>query len=227
MRVAVWKHPYAFVYVVSDVPEDYRSRLHDWWPVENSFLKQYANGPDMEIIAGNFEKHGVESLEQLLKIRPAPWEQALSALIEKLAGTGIRWYIHGSAAMAIWGIDVAPPCLDIIFRDLSDFDRIRQLFLGETIYPIERCEGWILGGGGGLFVHANIGLAFLNATDVPSDISQLKEVDWKGRDMSQLKEVEWMGRKIAISPLEWLKRDNQDYGRPERVELIERFLNKR
>jgi hypothetical protein len=34
-----------------------------------------------------------------------------------------------------------------------------------------------------------------------------------------------MGRKIAISPLEWLKRDNLNYGRSERVELIERFMN--
>lgn len=216
MKVAILKNPYAFAYVVSDVPEDSRSRLLDdlYWPVENSFLKQYANVPDMETIADNFEQHGVESLEQLLKIRPAPWEQALSALIEKLAGTGIRWYIHGSAAMAIWGIDVAPRNLDIIFPDLSDFDRIRQLFLDETIYPIERCEGWIMGGLGGLFAHANVSIAFMNATDVPFN-------------MSPLKEVEWMGKKIAISPLEWLKRDNQNYGRTERVELIERFLNKR
>ena len=216
MKIAVLRNRYAsFAYVVSDVPEDCQSRLLDdlYWPVESSFLKQYANVPDMEIIAGNFQKHGVESLEQLLNIQPAPWEQALSAFIEKLAGTGIRWYIHGSAAMAIWGIDVAPRDLNIIFPDLSDFDRIRQLFLGETIYPIERCEGWIMGGLGGLFVHANIGLAFMNATDVPFDMSQLKEVDW-------------MGWKIAISPLEWLKRDNENYGRSERVELIERFLNK-
>ena len=215
MKVAVLKNPYAFAYVVSEVPEEGRSRLLDdlYWPVENSFLKQWGNDPDMEIIAGNFKTHGVESLEQLLKIRPAPWEQALSAFIEKLDGTGIRWYIHGSAAMAIWRIDVSPRNLDIIFPDLSDFDRIRQLFLGEIIYPIERCEGWIMGGLGGLFAHANIGLAFMKASDIPFD-------------MSQLKEVEWMGRKIAISPLEWLKRDNQNYGRSERVELIERFMNK-
>ncbi len=179
----------------------------------------------MEIITGNFQKHGVESLEQLLKFRPAPWKQALSILIEKLAGTGIRWYIHGSAAMAIWGINVPPRDLNIIFPDLSDFDRVRQLFLGETIYPLERCEGWIMGGLGGLFVQANIGIAFMNATDIPSDISQLKEVDWKGRDMSQLMEVEWLGKKIVISPLAWLKHDNQNYGRTERVELIERFMN--
>jgi hypothetical protein len=215
MKVAVLRNPYAFAYVVSDVPEHGRSRLLDdlYWPVEHSFLKQYENGPDTEIVAGNFQKHGVEALEQLLKIQPAPWEQALSALIEKLAGMGIRWYFHGSAAMAIWGIEVAPRNLDIIFPDLSDFDCVRQLFLGDLISPIERCEGWIMGGLGGLFVRANIGLAFMNATDVPFD-------------MSQLKEVEWMGRKIAISPLEWLKRDNRNYGRSERAELVERFMNK-
>ncbi|HOF88735.1 MAG TPA: hypothetical protein PLZ36_11630 [Armatimonadota bacterium] len=215
MKVAVLKNPYTFAYVVSDVPEEYRSRLLDdlYWPVEHSFLKQWGHDPDMEIIAGNFETHGVESLAQLLKIRPAPWEQALSAFIEKLAGTGIRWYIHGSAAMAIWGIDVAPRDLNIIFPDLSDFDRVRQLFLAETIYPIELCPGWLMGGLGGVFIHANIGLAFMNASDVPFD-------------MRPLTEVEWMGRTIAISPLEWLKRDNQHYGRAERVELIERFMNK-
>jgi hypothetical protein len=214
MKVAVLKNPYTFAYVVSDVPEDGRSRLLDdlYWPVEHSFLKQWGESPDMEIIAGNFEQHGVESLEQLLKIRPTPWEQALSAFSEKLAGTGIRWYIHGSAAMAIWGIDVAPRDLNIIFPDLSDFDRVRQLFLADTIYPLELCPGWVAAGLGGLFIHANIGLAFMNASDVPFDMSPLQEVDW-------------MGRKIAISPLEWLKRDNQHYGRAERVELIERFMH--
>lgn len=215
MKVAVLKNQYTFAYVVSDVPEEYRSRLVDdlYWPVEHSFLKQWGNDPDMEIIAGNFITHGVESLEQLLKIRPAPWKQALSAFIEKLVGTGIRWYIHGSAAMAIWGIDVVPRDLNIIFPDLSDFDRVRQLFLAETIYPIELCPGWLMGGLGGLFIHANIGLAFMNATDVLFDMSQLKEVDW-------------MGEKIAISPLEWQRRDNQNYGRGERVELIKSFMNK-
>ncbi|OPZ86332.1 MAG: hypothetical protein BWY76_00996 [bacterium ADurb.Bin429] len=215
MKVAVLKNPYTFAYVVSDVPEECRSRLLDdlYWPVEQSFLKQWSDGPGIEIVAGNFEKHGVESLEQLMKIRPAPWEQALSAFIEKLAGTGIRWYIHGSAAMALWGIAVAPRDLNIIFPDLADFDRVRQHFLSETIYPLERCEGWLMGGLGGLFIHANIGLAFNNATDVPFD-------------MRPLKEMEWRGRTIAISPLEWLIRDNQHYGRSERVALIERFMSK-
>ncbi|HEX2949033.1 MAG TPA: hypothetical protein VHV83_05630 [Armatimonadota bacterium] len=76
MKVAVLKNPYAFAYVVSDVPEEYRSRLPDdlYWPVEHSFLKQWGDNLNIEIIAGNFETHGVESLEQLLKIRPAPWD---------------------------------------------------------------------------------------------------------------------------------------------------------
>lgn len=215
MKVAVLKNPYTYAYVVSDVPEEHRSRLLAdlYWPVERSFLKQWGHDPDMEIIAGNFKTHGVESLEQFLKIRPAPWEQALSAFTEKLADTGIRWYIHGSAAMAIWGIDVVPRDLNIVFPDVSEFDRVRQLVLAETLYPLERCDGWVAAGLGGLFLHANVGLAFMNASDIPFDMSQLREVAWKGR-------------KIAISPLEWLERDNRQYGRPERAELIERFANR-
>jgi hypothetical protein len=90
---------------------------------------------------------------------------------------------------------------------------LRELFVSETIYPLERCEGWLMAGLGGLFVHANIGLAFNNASDVPFD-------------MRSLQEVEWRGETIAISPLEWLQRDNQIYGRADRVELIERFMHK-
>jgi len=214
MKVAVLKNPYAFAYVVSDVPEEGRARLLDdlYWPVEHIYLKQFESRPDSETVAANFLEHGVESLEQILKLRPAPWEDALAALAGKLDGTGIRWYVHGSAAMALWGIDVAPRNLDIIFPDVSDFDRVREIFLAETIYPIERCDGWIMAGLGGLFLHANISLAFHNAADEPFDMSLLKEVEWKGC-------------KIAVSPLEWLKRDNRNFGRPERVALIEKAMN--
>lgn len=210
MEVAVLRNPYAFAYVVSDVPAEGRARLLAdlYWPVEHSFIKSFERGPGAETVANNFRRHGVESLEQLMKIRPAPWEMALAAFTERLDGTGIRWYVHGSAAMALWGIAVSPRNLDIIFPSPDDLDSIRELFLPETIYPLERCEGWILSALGGLFIHANISVAFLNAGDEPFDMGQLGCIDWRGE-------------MIAVSPLEWLRRDNENYGRPDRVELIE------
>lgn len=213
MKVAVLKNPYAFAYVVTDVPEQGRQRLLDdlFWPVENSFLKPYGNAPGWETVAANFEARGVESLEQFFQMRPAPWEDALVAFTDKIAGTGIRWYVHGSAAMAVWGIGVAPRDVNIIFPDLCDFDRVREIFLADTIYPVERCDGWLMGGLGGLFIHANIGIAFHNASDEPFDMGPTEFIEWKGR-------------RIAVSPLEWLKRDNRNHGRPARVELIERFM---
>ena len=41
MNVAVLRNPYTFAYVVSDVPEEYRSRFLDdlYWPVEHRFIK--------------------------------------------------------------------------------------------------------------------------------------------------------------------------------------------
>lgn len=215
MKVIVLKNRQwnMFAYVVSEIPEQYKNFFLSelYWPVENSFIKQFEGIQDMNVITDNFEKIGIEALEQMLKIRPTPWEEGLMNFANKISATGIDWYIHGSCAMALWGISVVPRNVDIIIPDLSRLEQVRQLFLNETIYPMGHCDNWVMGGIGGIFNKTNVSIAFHNIQLQPFDLSHLKEIEWNGIN-------------IRISPLEWLRRDNANYNRLERVKLIEEFM---
>ena len=60
---------------------------------------------------------------------PAPIAPAAPAPVsEEVKKLDVDWYIHGSTAMVLSGIDVAPNGVDIIFPNYSDFDMVRNHF---------------------------------------------------------------------------------------------------
>lgn len=179
-----------------------------FWQIGNNFIKQYDNVKDFEYCAENFSKIGETAFKQQLKIISTPWEKALDLFIPEINKTGVDWFIHGSAAMALWGIDVAPKDINIIVPNYSDFDKVRNHFYKLAIQPIERCDNWVMSGLGGIFMEANIGFAFHNKELEPYDMSQLGKVVHNGNE-------------IYMSSLEMLKQDNLNYNRPERVKLID------
>ncbi len=199
-----------YAYYAENVDKQYweyfKSEL--WWQVGNSFIKQFDNLKDFKYCAANFTKYGDTCIKQQLKLLPSPWENALSLFIAEINKIDVDWYVHGSAAMALWGIDVAPKELDIIILNYSDFDKVRNLFYKYAIKPIERCDNWIMSGLGNIFMEAVITLAFHN-----------KEV--KPYDMSKLGKIIHNGQEIYISSLQMLKQDNDRFGRPDRVAMIE------
>jgi len=184
-----------------------------WWQVGNSFIKTYDNVRDFEHCAENFTKYGEISIKQQLKIVEAPWRKALDLFIADMKKIDVDWYIHGSAAMALWGIEVAPKNLNIIVPNYSDFDKVREAFYKLALTPIERCDNWIMSGGGTIFMEANIGIWLHNKELEPYDMSGLEQIDYNSE-------------KFFISSLEMLRQDNEYYGRPERVRLIEERMSK-
>jgi len=198
-----------YAYYAEDVNEQYweyfKSSL--WWQLGNHFIKQYDNVKDFEYCAENFTKYGETAIKQQLKILPTPWEKALDLFISEIKKLNVDWYIHGSTAMALWGIDVVPKDVNIIVPNYSDFDKVRNHFYKLAITPIERCEDWLMSGGGQIFMDAAIGIWFHNKELEPYDMSKLGKVVHNGED-------------VYVSSLDMLKQDNENYNRPERVALI-------
>jgi len=184
----------------------FRSAL--WWQVGNSFIKTYDNVADFEYCAENFTKYGELSIRQQLKLVDTPWEKALDFFIPEMESLGVSWHIHGSVAMALWGIDVAPKDVNIIVPNCSDFDKVRSRFCKLAIVPIERCGDWVMSGGGTIFHEASIGIWFHNKELEPFDMSTLARRDYKGKQ-------------LYVSTLEMLRQDNEHYGRAERVGMID------
>lgn len=203
-----------YAYFAEDVDEKYWGYFKDdlWWQIGNSFTKSFDNVKDFEYCAENFTKYGEISIKQQLKMIPAPWQKALDLFAFEMDKLGAGWYVHGSTAMALWGIDVKPKDVDIIIPNISDFDRVRDHFCKLAIRPIERCDNWLMSGLGRLFMEATVGIAFHNPQPQPFD-------------MSKLGKAVHCGREIYIESLEELKRDNENFGRPQRVKAIEDRIN--
>lgn len=202
-----------YAYCAEDVEKPYwdyfKSEL--WWQIGNHFIKTYDNVNGFEYCAKNFAEHGEDSLRQSLKIRPAPWEKALSWLLPEMEQTGVDWYIHGSTAMALLGMEVAPRGVDIVIPNASDFEKVRDHFYKFAIRPFEKCDNWVMSALGTVFMEANIGFAFQNHSPAPYD-------------MKKLDTVLYQGESVCISTPEMLKQDNESYGRPERVKQIQQWI---
>ena len=203
-----------YAYYAENVEEKYWDFFREelWWQVGNSFIKQFDNVKDFKYCAENFMKYGELSINQKLKMNLAPWEKALNDFIEEVSKIDVDWYIHGSTAMALLGIDVEPKDIDIIFANYSDFDKVREKFYKYAIYPIERCDNWIMSGLGTIFMKASISLAFHN-----------KELE--PYNMDDLCKIEYNNNFIYTSSLEMLKKDNENMERFDRVKMIEVKLN--
>ncbi len=199
-----------YAYYAEDVDEKYWHYFKDgcWWQLGSSFIKTYDNVADFQFCADNFTKNGEIFIKQCLKIIDAPWKKALDLFMEKIKEANVPWYIHGSAAMALWDIDVKPRNLDIIIPNASDFDKVRAVFYKFAILPIQRCDNWIMSGGGDIFLEAPISIYFNNKELEPFDMNTLHKINYNGTE-------------IYISTLNMLKQDNTFYGRPDRVKLIE------
>jgi hypothetical protein len=199
-----------YAFFAEDVDERYWGYFKEnlWWQVGNSFIKSYDNVKDFEYCADNFTKYGETAIKQQLKILTPPWENALDSFISEIQKLGVDWYIHGSTAMALWGIDVAPKDVNIIIANYSDFDKVRNHFYKFAIRPIERCENWLMSGYGEIFMEAVIGIAFHNKELEPYDMRKLGRDDYKGTE-------------VYVSSLEMLRQDNINYNRLDRVKAIE------
>ena len=86
----------------------------------DEFVRRFpADAPDLDRIYQNFELRIQELLEQAARRRPVPWRHALSELAERLERVGVEWFISGSAALAIRGIDVEPRDIDFVTTEHS------------------------------------------------------------------------------------------------------------
>ena len=204
-----------YAYYAEDVEEQYweyfKSEL--WWQIGNSFIKTYDNVADFEYCAENFTKYGEIAIKQQLKILPTHWKKALDLFIPEMKKIGVDWYIHGSTAMALLNIDVTPKDVNIIVPNYSDFDKVREHFYKLAIRPIERCDNWVMSGGGEIFMEAAIGIWLHNKEHEPYDMSKHERIIYNGEN-------------IYVSSLEMLRQDNEYFGRLERVELIEERMKK-
>ncbi len=202
-----------YAYYAEDVPAEYWDYFRDdlWWQLGNGFIKTFDNVEDFSYCAANFSKYGEISMKQQLKILPAPWRKALERLIPEMKACGVSWYLHGSTAMALWGIAVQPKDINVVIPNYSDYGTVRTHFYKMAVKPFQRCDNWVASGLGTVFLEANIGFSFGNWELEPYQIEKHPTVIFQGE-------------RLFVSSLPMLKEDNERFGRPERVKLIQKRM---
>ena len=209
-------------FIISDLNPAYYDAIRELFftPHEYGFAKTYlANTPHLDIFYQHFARTAEEMVLQTARIHPAPWEQALLALMQKVAGQGLQWYLAGSAALAARGLDVVPRDLDLIV-DIAGAHSLGNLLFDELIQPVEESRGWISNWFGRAFLHTRI--EWIGG--VHEDVDENGMTEYGPAAASRLETINWQGYELLVSPLDIQLEVSKRRGLDERVKKIEQII---
>lgn len=207
---------------VTGASDEIKKRLlGDYYTEENgACVRAYpADTPNIDKIIAAFEKYGLDYVAQVYGDKPAPWQDALAAFLERVRDLDIGWLLMGSCALAVRGIELKPRGVDFVMR-IADLDTVRGLFADTTIVPFSKCPGWVCLGYGAAFLGAQISIGF----GPQSELDAATPADSGPYAMAHAETVEWRGYKVNVPPVELSLNINKARGRAERVALIEKFM---
>jgi hypothetical protein len=139
------------------------------------------------------------SIEQMVlqsaRLVPVPWEDALLEFLRRVEGSSLRWWLYGTAALAVRGLDVEPGDVDVNVDDAALAGRI---FDDVLVTPVQELQGWAA---------RYVGRAFDGA--IVEWLSEpYAENDDPARPYEQgpfvadrLETVEWRGQLVHVPPL--------------------------
>jgi hypothetical protein len=107
-------------FVIATEHPIYQNRIvhMGWLPAgKNLFVRRVAAVADIDRIFDNFARHLEEMVLQSARLRPVPWQDALEEFLIRVDRSNLNWWLYGSGALAVRGIDVDPGDLDFVVDD--------------------------------------------------------------------------------------------------------------
>jgi hypothetical protein len=184
------------------------------------FVRYVDNPSGIEEIYENFARHIEEILLQHAGVEPVPWERALREFLRRVHGVELRWWLSGSAALAVRGIDIAPRDLDFAVADSQALGRLLQDALVE---PVTRMREWVAE----WFGRAFLGALVEWVSDVRTPIVDDHGLEQGADAASRLERVPWEGHVIPVTPLDLQLVVAERRGHRDRAEKIRRLLPER
>ncbi len=203
----------------------FRVRVEDPWLgdvlVKMGFARSGENlertFPDSERIPdifANFSLHLDQMVSHQTGQSAPHWDVALRVVCERLEGRG--WWLSGSAALAVRGIEVVPRDLDLV---VADPHLAGEAFEDILVEPVREMPGWIARWHGRAFHGALIEwLAHVDPqidSSGPHDQGPLAE--------RTLEDVVWEGYRIRCPPLRLQLAVAERRGKLENARRIKRF----
>ena len=134
-----------FVVTTRDPTCQERIQHMGWQPTDdNSYIRKLSASNDVTRVHNNFGRHLKEMVLQSARLTPVPWDTALEEFLARVAGTGLDWWLYGSAALAARGMDIVPGDLDFAVDDAHHAGRIFHDLLVEPVTgPLDWVAAWI------------------------------------------------------------------------------------
>jgi hypothetical protein len=159
-------------------------------------------------------------LDQTAGHRLPPWEDALDAVAARLRAARTEWFLAGSAALAVRGVDVVPRDLDLVVTDAPDAVRALADVQVEPV-SVNRPGAWIARWFGRAYLHARVEwIAGVDpAIDVYSSPNEFGPSAVRG-----LETVRWQDHDLVLVPLDVQLAVTERRGLAVRAQAIRDFL---
>lgn len=145
--------------------------------------------------ARNWIRYGPEMLDQIHGLRDVVWEPGLRWIADILDGIGADWFLIGSAALAVRGMDVRPGGVDVAMDEASA-DRLPDHVQTGVMRPVVDTAGWPVATRWGRLFHGCV----VEIVGGPYD--QDFPRPWDSASRADLDAVEWEGRTIQVPTLD-------------------------
>ncbi|MEV6901993.1 hypothetical protein [Amycolatopsis sp. NPDC051372] len=177
-------------------------------PAGDRFLRTLSATGDVRRTHANFARHLEEMLLQSVRRRPVPWEDALEIFLDRVEGSRLSWFLYGSGALAVRGIDVGPGDLDF---SVVDAHLAGRLFEDLLVEPVTEFTGWVADRGGRAFAGCVIEwIAGVHETGEPHEQSPTGRLD----------HVRRRGHDVPVAPLDLQLAVSRRRGLTDRVRKI-------
>jgi hypothetical protein len=164
----------------------------------------------------NFRRCANAMLRQTAGLDPVPWEDALATFLELVGDREVRWWLAGSAALAVRGLAVTPRDIDVIV-DGPGARALGDLLAPHVVEPVVHNDGWIAEWWGRAFPGARVEWV----GDVRPVVDDPEPVDYGSVAAAQLDHVTWHGHVIRVPSLHLQLAVTRRRGLADRVRLIE------
>jgi hypothetical protein len=189
-----------------------------WQPAgDNSYVRKLSASSNVTHIHENFARHLKEMVLQSARLRPVPWDVALEEFVARVAGTGLDWWLYGSAALAVRGMDIVPGDLDFAVDDAHHAGRIFNDLLVEPVTgPLDWVAEWI-------------GRAFYGAlfewSARPAPAVEAAPNEFGGWAADRLETIAWRGHGVRVPRLDVQLAVARQRGLTDRAAMIRHVMD--
>jgi hypothetical protein len=180
----------------------------------DAFVRTFPeDAPRLDAAWENFARHIGSMLHQTAS-GVAPWDEALTALLERTAG--VDWWLTGSAALAVRGVEVSPRDLDVV-TDRQGAQRLGELLADALVEPVFASDGWVARWWGRAFLGARVEWV----AEVAPSVDEPDPVDFGPVAGASLERISWRGHDLLVPPLALQRAVAERRGLSERVGAID------